>query len=70
MFSASNTLANIFHLYDIQIKPHIVEVNGQNTRTIYLKEPFKGLEKPSFMEVSRNYNILDLIRNAEIVYQE
>lgn len=48
----------------------IVEVDGQNTRTVYLKEPFKGLEKPSFMEVSRNFNIMDLIRNAEIVYQE
>ena len=48
----------------------IVEVDSQSTRTVYLKEPFKGLEKPSFMEVSRNFNIMDLIRNAEIVYQE
>ena len=48
----------------------IVEVDGQHTRTVYLKKPFKGLDKPSFMEVSRNFNIIDLIRNAEIVYQE
>ena len=48
----------------------IVEVDGQNTRSVYLKKPFKGLEKPSFMEVSRNFNIMDLIRNADIVYQE
>ena len=48
----------------------IVEVEGQNTRTVYLKEPFKGVDKPSFMEVSRNFNIMDLIHNAEIVYQD
>jgi len=48
----------------------IVEVDGQQTRTIYLKEPFKGLEKPSFMEVNRSFNIAELIRNGQIVYQE
>ncbi len=48
----------------------IVEVDGDNTRTIYLKEPFKGMDKPSFMEVSINFSIADLIRNAEVVYQE
>ena len=48
----------------------IVEVDGQNTRTVYLKEPFKGVDKPSFMEVSRNISIKDLIHNAEIIYQE
>ncbi len=48
----------------------IVEVDGQKTRTVYLKEPFKGLDEPGFMEVSRNFSIKDLIRNAEIVYQE
>ena len=48
----------------------IVEVDGSKTRTVYLKKPFKGLDKPSFMEVSRNFNIMDLIHNAEIVYQE
>lgn len=48
----------------------IVEVDGQQTRTVYLKEPFKGLEKPSFMEVNRSFNIAELIRNGQIVYQE
>ena len=48
----------------------IVEVDGQNTKTVYLKNPFKGMAKPAFAEVSRNFNIMDLISNAEIVYQE
>ncbi len=48
----------------------IVEVDGQNTHVVYLKEPFKGVDKPSFMEVSRNFNILDLLQNGKIVYQE
>ena len=48
----------------------IVEVDGANTKTIYLKNPFKGMDKPAFAEVSRNFNILDLISNAEIIYQE
>ena len=38
--------------------------------SVYLKKPFDGMPKPSFAEVSRNFNIIDLIRNAEIVYQE
>ncbi len=48
----------------------IVEVDGENTRTVYLQNPFKGLDKPSFMEVNRSFKIVDLIRNGEIVYQE
>ena len=48
----------------------IVEVDGVNTKTIYLKNPFKGMNKPSFAEVSRNFNIVDLISNSEIIYQE
>ena len=48
----------------------IVEVDGQQTQTVYLKEPFKGLEKPSFMEVNRSFNIAELIRNGQIVYQK
>ncbi len=46
----------------------IVEVDGQNTRTIYLKRPFKSA--PDFTATSVNYDIMDLIRNAEIVYHE
>ena len=48
----------------------IVEVDGTAARTVYLKKPFNGMAKPNFAEVSRSFNITDLIRNAEIVYQE
>ena len=48
----------------------IVEVDGSSTKTIYLKEPFRGMDKPSFMEVSTNFNIQDLIQNAITIYQE
>ena len=48
----------------------IVEVDGAVTKTIYLKKPFVGMEKPSFAEVSRNFSIADLVRNAEVLYQE
>lgn len=48
----------------------IVEVDGAKTHTVYLKEPFNGIDKPGFMEVSRNFNIAELVQNAKIVYQE
>ena len=48
----------------------IVEVDGKSTRTVYLKEPFKEMEKPSFMEVSRSFHITDLIAASEILYQQ
>ena len=48
----------------------IVEVDGDQTRTVYLKTPFAGMDKPSFAEVNRSFNISDLIRNAVILYQE
>ena len=48
----------------------IVEVDGTNTKTVYLKKPFQGMDKPTFAEVSRNFNIADLIHNGQIVYQE
>jgi hypothetical protein len=47
----------------------IVEVDGTQTKAVYLKNPFNGMDKPSFMEVSRNFSIMDLIHNAEIIYQ-
>lgn len=46
----------------------IVEVDGQNTRTVYLKKPFRNA--PDFTATSINYDIMDLIRSAEIIYQE
>jgi hypothetical protein len=48
----------------------IVEVDGTKTKTVYLMNPFKGMDKPTFAEVSRNFNIVDLIRNGKIIYQE
>ncbi len=48
----------------------IVEVDGEQTKTVYLKTPFMGMDKPSFAEVNRSFNIQELIRNAEIIYQE
>ena len=46
----------------------IVEVDGENTRTVYLKRPFKNA--PDFASNSVNYDIVNLVRDAEIVYQE
>lgn len=46
----------------------IVEVDGWGTRTVYLKKPFKTA--PDFPATSVNYDIMDLIRHAEVVYQE
>ena len=48
----------------------IVEVDGSRTKTIYLKNPFKGMDEPTFAEVSRIFDIADLIKNSEIVYQK
>lgn len=46
----------------------IVEVDGERTRTVYLKKPFRNT--PDFTATSVNYDIMNLIGNAEIVYQE
>ena len=48
----------------------IVEVDGTNTRTVYLKTPFQGMDKPTFAEVSRNFCIDDLICNGQVVYDQ
>lgn len=45
----------------------IVEVDGDRTQTIYLKEPFR--ERPDFAATSVNYNISELIDYAEVVYR-
>ena len=47
----------------------IVEVDGSVTHTVYLKEPFHGIDKPGFMEVSRNFDITELMKHAKIIYQ-
>ncbi len=46
----------------------IVEVDGNQTKTVYLKKPFKNA--PDFTATSVNFDIVDLINNAEIEYQE
>lgn len=46
----------------------IVEVDDQQTHTIYLKHPFKNA--PDFTATSVNYDIQDLIAESEILYQK
>ncbi len=48
----------------------IVEVDGTESKTVYLKEPFKGMSKPSFAEVNRSFNITELIHNSKVLYQQ
>ena len=43
----------------------IVEVDGVHSNTVYLKKPFR--ERPDFAATSVNYNIVELINNAEVV---
>ena len=46
----------------------IVEVDGDQTKTVYLKQPF--CNAPDFTATSVNFDIDDLTRNATIVFQE
>jgi superfamily II DNA or RNA helicase len=43
----------------------IVEVDGDDTKTVYLKKPFR--ERPDFAATSVNYNIAELINGSEIL---
>jgi len=45
----------------------IVEVDGQNIHTIYLKKPFR--ERPDFAATSVTYDIDELINSSEIILQ-
>lgn len=45
----------------------IVEVDGNETSTVYLKRPFKST--PDFSATSVNYNISDLMETSEILLQ-
>lgn len=45
----------------------IVEVDGLETRTTYLKKPFQSA--PDFGATSVNYDMMNLIRNAELVFK-
>ena len=66
---SKNELLTAFNRPDEYILA-IVEVDGQHTKTVYLRRPFEGTDKPSFMEVSRTFNITDLINNGMKVYEE
>jgi len=46
----------------------IVEVDGIRTQTVYLKRPFR--ERPDFAATSVNYDLAELVGNAEIIYQK
>ena len=46
----------------------VVEVDGQNTRAIYLKQPFTSA--PDFGAASVNYSISELVRKSVILYEE
>lgn len=45
----------------------IVEVDGENTKTVYLKKPFR--ERPDFAATSVNYSIAELMNGSEIVWR-
>jgi hypothetical protein len=45
----------------------IVEVDAQNTHTVYLKKPFR--ERPDFAATSVTYNIMELVNGSEIILQ-
>lgn len=46
----------------------VVEVDGTATHTVYLKHPFRNA--PDFTATSVNFDLMDLIRSAEIVFQK
>jgi SNF2 family DNA or RNA helicase len=45
----------------------IVEMDGANTHTVYLKSPFR--ERPDFAATSINYDIVELTNGSEIILQ-
>jgi len=46
----------------------IVEVDGTQTKTVYLKKPFR--ERPDFAATSVNYNIVELVGGSEIILEQ
>jgi uncharacterized OB-fold protein len=46
----------------------IVEVDGADTHTVYLKRPFR--ERPDFAATSVNYDIAELTDGAEILLEQ
>lgn len=46
----------------------IVEVDGTNTHTLYMKHPFRNA--PDFSATSVNFDIADLTAQAEVIYEK
>ncbi|EHO62175.1 helicase-related protein [Dialister succinatiphilus] len=46
----------------------LVEVDGENTHTLYLKKPFRN--PPDFTATSINFNIRDLVKESEILLEK
>ena len=46
----------------------IVEVDGKETQTVYLKQPFKI--HPDFAATSVTYNIGELVKSAEVILEQ
>ncbi len=61
---SKNEILTAFNMPDEYILA-IVEVDGTNTKTLYLQQPFR--ERPDFAATSVNYNIKDLIDSANLV---
>jgi hypothetical protein len=61
---SKNEILTAFNMPDEYILA-IVEVDGINTKTLYLQQPFR--ERPDFAATSVNYNIKDLIDSANLV---
>jgi hypothetical protein len=45
----------------------IVEVDGEATKVVYLKKPFK--ERPDFAATSVNYDIEKLFEESDVIYR-
>ena len=45
-----------------------MEVDGAHTHMVYLKRPFRN--PPDFTATSVNFDIRDLVQNAEVVYEK
>lgn len=46
----------------------IVEVDGVDSKIVYLKKPFR--ERPDFAATSVNYDIVELTNSSEIIMQQ
>lgn len=61
---SKNEILTAFNMPDEYILA-IVEVDGTNTKTLYLQQPFR--ERPDFAATSVNYNIKELCDNSTLI---